>query len=255
MIIRSFLLVFVLCTTLVNQAFGRDTLIMSGHPEYPPVMWLNGDRIDGAGAKVAEHIFEELGIPLVIRYEGPWNRVLTHARAGIIDGVVAAFKTEEREAYMAYSVPLVTDPQVVFVLVGHEFTFEQWDDLIGKAGTTTRGDSFGSEFDRFLAEHLKVERTTTVVQNFRKLEAGHSEYFLYGLYPGLAAAITHGYQDKIVALPTPIVSERLYLTLSKQSPYVDLMPTINQLIEQLQAEGKIEEWINVSLEEYRKANQ
>ena len=232
----------------------NKTAIISGHPEYPPIMWQSGNEIAGVGAKLASHIFSALNIPYRLEFSGPWKRVQLHAQQGYIDVIVAAFKNSERQKYMEYSVPFTVDPIVVFVRKGREFPLEKWEDLIGRLGTTTLGDSMGQEFDDFANAKLNIERTSTVIQNFKKLELERCEYFIYGLYPGTAAAINLGFDDMIVALPYFVTEQNFYLTVSRKSPYLNQLPQINTEIERLKADGSIDRWTQESLNEYRRSS-
>lgn len=71
---------------------------------------------------------------------------------------------------------------------GHQFKFENWDDLIGKTGGAIIGDSYGIEFDKFIEEHITLERVASIEQNFKKLERNRIAYMPFGLYSGLISA-------------------------------------------------------------------
>ncbi len=229
-----------------------EVLIVSGHPDYPPVTWEENGAIVGAAAELAKQVFTELKVPFEIRATGPWKRVQENARSGQIDVITSAYINAERLEYMDYTVPFMKDPNVVFVWKGKAFPFTTWDDLIGKVGTANRGESYEEKFDTFAAEKLKIERVTQTVQNLQKLEAGRVDYFLSGLYPGLAVAAIEGYDDKIEALPTPVVTADFYMTFSKKSKYTYLIPQVNKIIERCKAKGLIDKWLKDYLAYYKK---
>ncbi|MCF6248407.1 MAG: transporter substrate-binding domain-containing protein [Desulfobacula sp.] len=231
--------------------FAKGPVIISGHPEYPPITWQQGGTITGAGARMTQYIFQELGVPYEIKYTGPWKRVQKYAEKGIIDVIISAYKNPYRLTYMDYTVSFMTDPVVVFVKKGNKFAYTQWEDLVGKIGNTNIGESYGSAFDRFIINRLTVERVPKTIQNFLKLEACRADYAIIGLYPGLASAHTSGYKDKIEVLSTPILEENFYMTFSKKSEYRHLIPKINVLIKQLRAESKIKIWIDEYLKFYK----
>ncbi len=244
------ILCIVVAVSVSNSVLAGETLIISGHSEYPPVSWQEGDTIVGVAAEMAKTIFTELGIPYKIQAKGPWPRVHAYAQHGDIDMILAAYINPERKKYMEYSIPFMKDPVSVFVLKGNTFPFHHWEDLIGRKGNTVRGESYGKEFDLFIEQHLQVERVTTVIQNFQKLEGRRVEYAIIGLYPGLAYASVTGYKDKIEVLSNNIVEENFYMTFSRKSKFRHLLPQVNAIIKRLKHDGMIDKWITQYLAYY-----
>jgi len=237
---------------LSSSVYAEDILNASGHPEYPPIMWREGNRIVGVGVKLVETVFNELGVEVKSQYIGPWNRVQASAKYGVIDVIVAAYKNPERETYMDYSEPYMDDPVVVFVKRGNAFSFNHWRDLIGKTGSSTIGDSYGAEFDDFMANKLNIIKITDVRQNFDLLEIDRIDYSVFGLYPGLLTAERLGFRHKIEVLPTRVTSKDFYFTISKKSKFRDYLPKANKIIKRLRDSGIIDTWINQYLDTYRK---
>lgn len=113
------------CENKTNPAGpGRQTLIASGHPEWPPVMFRSGALIDGAGPEVVARILSDLDVPVTFSYAGTWDQVQAKARSGDVDMLVAAYKTAAREEYMVYSDAYTTDPVAIFVAAGRTFSFD-----------------------------------------------------------------------------------------------------------------------------------
>src|SRR5262245_60682157 len=142
------------------------TIVASGHPEWPPIMFQRGSVIDGVGPALVIKIFDALGVPVRFPFTGTWDEVQAKARAGEVDILVAAYKTAERETYMVYSDPYTTDPVAIFVARGKAFPFGTFDDLIGKRGIAMVGDSYGQAFDDFAAARLALRRVTTSDEAF-----------------------------------------------------------------------------------------
>ena len=44
-----------------------EQLVVTGHPEYPPIGYRDGDSIAGAGAMLVEAIGGDLGVPVSLR--------------------------------------------------------------------------------------------------------------------------------------------------------------------------------------------
>ncbi len=235
-----------------GAALAGEVLVVSGHPGYPPVTWEENGVIVGVGAELVKAVFTELKVPYEIRADGRWIRVQKDAEAGVIDVIAGVYLNTERKAFLEYTVPFMKDPNVVFVWKGKTFPFNTWDDLIGKRGTTNIGESFEDKFDHFAEAKLSLERVPETIQNLKKLESGRADYFVFGLYPGLSIATLEGYDDKIEALPKPILTANFYMAFSKKSKYVHLLPKVNRIINRLKAEGTVDRWLKEQMDDYRR---
>ncbi len=69
--LKVLLIVLISFTLLSAPSQAKETLIMSGHPEFNPVMYRQDSAIIGIGAELAEIIFTELNIKTQSLYVGP----------------------------------------------------------------------------------------------------------------------------------------------------------------------------------------
>ncbi|MCX5751769.1 MAG: transporter substrate-binding domain-containing protein [Candidatus Saganbacteria bacterium] len=217
----------------------RDYLLMSGHPEYPPFMWQEGDKIVGVGPEILSTACKELGIPFKNEFTGSWDQVFKEAQAGKLDAIVALFLTKERKAYLDYSVAYAKDPVAVFVRKDKVFRYRNWNDLVGRRGTTTVGDSYGQDFDSFIEAKLKMSRLKTAEDNFKALEKGEADYFIYGMYAGLFELKKVGLENQITYLTPYVTTQDFYLAISKKSRYAKDIPAINAIVSRMVKEGKV----------------
>jgi len=239
--------VFVVAVLLVFSAFWNFSknetskeAIISGHPFWPPIMYQQDDSIAGAGPEIVQKIFSELGIRSVSKYEGSWDVVQEKAKSGEIDVLVAAYKTAEREAYMDYSIPYTVDPVALVVKKGKSFSFERNEDLIGKNGVVTIGDSYGQDFDNFIKENLDPKKVETAEEAFSMLEKEEADYFVYALYAAENYIAKNNIPDQVEILPAYVSSENFYLTISKKSSFAKFLPQINSLLEKYKNDGTID---------------
>lgn len=215
---------FVVATGPAHARDGAscDTLVASGNPEYPPLLWQAGDQsqpLKGALAELLREIVEPLGVALEVRDLGSWARVQRTARLGDIDLVAGAFVTEERRGYLDYVSPPVTWlPSNVWVPAYDRFSYRYWTDLRNKTGSTLINNSFGQDFDHFAEQHLAIEGIRTIEQSFRMAKAGRVDYVLYEKLQGQVKLARLGLADDFVALEPPISSERLHFAFSRRSP-------------------------------------
>jgi polar amino acid transport system substrate-binding protein len=241
------LFVIIVLVYFVASYFSKDKLpkelIASGHPAWPPIMYQRGDQIVGAGPEIAQKIFSDLGIKVTSKYEGTWDTVQRKAKDGSIDILFAAYKTKEREAYMNYSIPYTVDPVVLVVKKGKAFPYNKWEDLINKKGVVTTGDSYGQDFDNFIKEKLSVEKVTTPKEAFYLLDQEKVDYFVYALYSAQDYIFKNKISDKAEIISKYISAENFYLTISKKSPFLKLMPKVNSLLEKYIKDGVIKQII------------
>jgi len=218
-------------------------LVASGHPEWQPIMFKSGEEIQGAGPALEKMIFDKLGVKTEFPYKGAWDEVQAKAKSGEVDSLVAAYKTDERLTYMDYSEPYTTDPVALFVKAGNNLKFEKPEDLIGKKGIGTVGDSYGQTFDNFIKAKLTVQTVKTSQEAFDLLTSGKADYFVYSLYAGVNEIKLKNLQGKVESLPHFVAEENFFITFSKKSPFTKYLPQVNELIKQYKADGTIDRLI------------
>lgn len=204
-------------------------------------MWQSGDQLIGVGPDLVAKIFSELKVPFEIKPAGTWDQVLEKAKANQIDVLVAAYKTEARQQYLAYSVAYTVDPIALFVKKNSKLKYEKWSDLIGKKGIAMIGDSYGQEFDDYISANLKVGRVLTAKEAFDSLEKKSADYFVYALYSGQRYINQNGLQAEFIALPKEVTSENFYIAIAKKSTAAKYLPQINELIEKYKDDGTIDQ--------------
>lgn len=219
-------------------------LMVSGHPAWPPIMYQQNDQISGAGAEIIDKILTELKIETEYKYMGSWDVVQEKVKDGSVDILVAAYKTKERQTYMDYSIPYTIDPVVLVVKKGKEFVYDHWDDLIGKKGVVTKGDSYGQDFDNYVNEKLNPLKVETPTKAFELIKNDKVDYFVYALYSAEDYIYKNNLSDQVEIISKYISTEDFYLTISKKSTFNYLLPKINILLEKYKQDGTIDQIIN-----------
>jgi len=215
---------------ILGSAFGFSSvfaeeackkLIATGNPEYPPFLWRDPDdetHLIGANADLMQLLSKELGIPVEVKYIGPWGRVQEEARLGRVDLLAGAFLTLPRFDYMDYFYPPFRETRtVIWVRKDSQLTYKRWRDLVGKRGITVINNSFGEDFDRYASESLKVATVASLEQALTLLTLSRADYLIYEEDPGHAYIAKMNIQNLKPLLP-PITNENLYLTISHKSP-------------------------------------
>jgi polar amino acid transport system substrate-binding protein len=142
------------------QAQACTQLQASGNPEYPPYLWRDPEdegKLVGANAELMQWLAKEIGVPVDLRYSGPWGRVQEETRLGHVDLIAGAFFTQPRTEYMDYFHPAFHETRsVVWTRADAKLTYRRWADLTSVQGVTVINNSFGEEFDRYARENLYV---------------------------------------------------------------------------------------------------
>lgn len=226
-------------------------LTITGHPEYAPIGWREGDRIIGAGAALVSQVATDLGLAVESKYTGSWADAQAATRDGSVDVIFGIYFNEERATYLDYvRPPFMIDPVVVMVRKGHAFPFSEWKDLVAKTGVTNEGESYGPEFDTFMAERLTVSRAKGTEATFRHLLDGKADYMIVGLYPGQTEAARLGVKDRVEALPQFLLSADMFIAFSKKSPCRHHRDAFGAKVETMAKDGTIETMLFNSVTEW-----
>ena len=196
-----------------------STLVITGHPSYPPIAWAEQGKIVGAAPDLVSGIAIRLGVKDVASKDyGSWEGAQAAVRSGAADVIFGIYKNDERARYLDYiEPPFMVDPVAIVVRKGAGFAFGGWVDLKHRKGVTNAGESFGNAFDAFMAKELTVARADGVDKAFAALLAGHADYMIIGLYPGRNEAKRLRIADKIAFLPKELLSSAMYVAFSKTS--------------------------------------
>ncbi len=245
------LLFFALLLAISTPVAGARPVIVSGHPEAPPIMWEKSGKLTGIGPELLGEILERENVDYVIRPEGLWADVQEKAKTGAIDIIAGAYDNPERRSYMEYSVPYLKSPVVIVVRRGARFPLSSWGDLIGKRGVANLGESFGERFDAFIRDKLDV-RYVPYERAFTMLAEDAADYLVIDLFPSIVYAKMLRAEDKIEYLDTPITLQQFHITISKKSPHLDLLPKINAHIRKMEEQGRIKEIIENQYKAWRR---
>lgn len=229
---------------------GCAALVITGHPFYPPVAWAEQEEIVGAAPTLVRGIATDLGVANVVSKDfGSWEGAQSAARDGKADVIFGIYKNDARSVYLDYiEPPFMMDPTSIVVRKGAGFPFAEWSDLAGRKGVTNSGESFGDEFDAFMAKKLTVARADGVDEAFAALLAKQADYLIIGLYPGRDESRKLGVTDKIEFLPKELVSAEMYVAFSKQSKCGALKSGISAGIRSAVEDGAMQRYLEAAHE-------
>ncbi len=235
-------------------------LTASGNPQYPPYLWRDPEdenRLIGANADLMQLLAREIGIPIEVRYIGPWGRVQEETRAGRIDLIAGAFFTLPRTEYMDYFHPAFRETRsVVWTRDNLRLNYRRWADLGSLQGVTVINNSFGEDFDRYARENLKMSTVASLEQAIQMLQKGRADYLVYEDSPGAAFLAKMNITD-LKSLSPAVANENLHLTLSHKSACntPELRGRITRAIYKMTRANVMQGLIDKNIQLWRKQNQ
>jgi polar amino acid transport system substrate-binding protein len=232
------LIVGALAVLNAPQAMARcATATVIGGNGWFPISFQRDGVAAGLGMDVAREALMRAGVHSVAtRSDQSFADGLRMVEAGAIDVFAGAYFTEDRANRYHYTDSFAADEIRVFTTQSNQFVFNQWPDLVGWTGNRPAGGSYGDAFDAFAEEWLTLHAIPSQHLLFRQLLNGQVDYTVLALADGLELRQAMN-ATEIVALPTPVVSNPVYLLVSKRSPCAALLDEINQHIEEMRLDG------------------
>lgn len=210
-----------------------DTIKMITEATFPPYEFLRGQEIVGIDAEICKAVAEKLGKKFSAETVD-FDSVIPAVISGKADLAAAGITvTEDRKKNVDFSVPYVKTGIVVIYKKSNPFT--SVDQLKGKR----IGVQGGTTSETFVLEQLKQEpeRTKSPAEACASLKAGRCDFVIADIDP--AKNCVKGESD--LALSDFITSEEYAIAIKKGRP--ELLATVNAVIAELKANGKLAEWI------------
>ena len=227
LLIAIILLGVILITGCTSETPKEKIVVITGHQNWFPAMYSNNNgNISGDAIEAARNTFADINVKTISLDVGPWDVAQEKARKGEVV-IAALYKTKEREEYLYFSDPYMTDPIVGFVATGNGLAYSKKEDFKGKRGVATIGDSYGQEMDNYIVQaNLSLIRVDTPEQAFTLIKEGKADYFLYSKSAGervIAESGLSGFEE------TAIISNQLfYIGVPKNSELAGRMEEINR---------------------------
>lgn len=232
------------------SAMAAEKIRYCDYPIYPPISWSDGKQVRGVAPSVVKNLFGRLGYEVEVVELDNWNRCVLDAAEGRVD-VVLAYQTTEREHSLVFSTPVLREEVAVFVNRQHPVNIERLQDLANYRGGMLFGESYGVDFDRFVAEHHNFERVSDSRQNFGKLIRGRIDFIVSERRTGQMRVETFPGAQDIVALPESFGVDYLRIAVSRRSPVASRMPEVNAQLTRMVDSGEVDRLLHESEVTYR----
>lgn len=174
----------------------------------------------------------------------PWARCLKEAREGKISGIFAAFRTEDREPYLAFGEEvLMTMAQNLFVTADSPLRYDgNIESIAGlRIGMLTK-ISYGAELDSKLrnGSFRNVFRTDTPENLVHALMGGRIDMMILQRMEGYGIAMSLGYDRKVRALEPPLEEVPAYFGFTKTRDMSATIAKFDAALREMRRDGTYE---------------
>lgn len=232
--------VFAGCGKKDNEAAGDGStklpkLIVGTEAGFAPYEYMKGNEIVGIDMDIAQAVADHLGRELEIM-NMEFDGALLAVQNGTVDFVAAGVSVDEdRKKVMDFTVDYVNSTEVV-VVNKKTPAVASVEDLDGKI----IGVQQGNIADFWVEENIEakdIKRYTKFAQAAEDLKNGKLDCIVMDLYPAQDMIAAN---PELVALDGVLFEDKYAIAVKKGN--TELLDEINKVIEQLKADGKIEEF-------------
>lgn len=225
------------CGSDSASAKNDDKIYVGTEAGFAPYEYMSGGQVVGVDMDIAQAIADALGKELVIKnmdFDGALNAV----QQGQVDFVAAGVSVdEERQKVMDFSHNYVDSSDVVIVNASAD-TVKTNEDIADKIV----GVQQGNIADIWMTNNYpdaQVKRYTKFVQAAEDLKNNKIDAIVMDLYPAQELVATNP-ELKILDEENPVFVDQYAIAVKKGNQ--ELLDQINEVIDQLIADGKIEEF-------------
>ncbi|WP_375749490.1 substrate-binding periplasmic protein [Vibrio sp. HN007] len=223
-------IVLIGCLVLPSATVSAKTIRLATL-DFKPFIWCENDEVKGIYFKLINELFSRANQPYTISCY-PWKRALYHLKVGNVDGLFAAFKTEEREQFAVFvETPLRKAAYYTVTRSDSLLELHTTDDLRGLRVGINLGHSVSPEFDLAAKRgDIYVEEASSLEQNLRKLISGRIDVYVNDKTVVLDGANRLNILDQIKVHSDPISKTNpSYLLLSKATDTENMPSLVREL--------------------------
>ncbi len=248
---KGFLLLvgFITCITLIfwliqlrkpEPTCMPTQLIIGTSADFPPFAFKNEQReLTGFDIDVITEICKRLELPYTFK-DMPFEMLLPQLQLGTIHLIAAGMSaTPERSQRILFSTPYLTTDPLAIIGIADGKKIESIDDLKGKNIIVNQG--YTADLYMSKIRGINLIRLPTVADAFAALHAGKGDAYVSALSALQPFFRTYG-QDSFTLTLIDDANEELAFGISKAYP--ELGEKINELLQDLQADGTLQKLKN-----------
>ncbi len=197
----------------------------------------------GLAVKLVEELMKRIEEPIVF-VTVPWKRALLEIKNGRSDLVPMVAKTEEREKYMIFTVPIYNDSILLAYSVNRlgSFRWDNWEDLKPYRFQLVRGYSYGREWNEAQSKYnYNISNSTNDAQSLKMLMHGRIDLTPLFFVNGTQLINDLEYSGLIKFAEKPIKETTFYFGISKKSQLASRVDELNSAITAMKEDGTFKE--------------
>lgn len=225
---------------LISSAEAKEPLLLS-NDNWPPFI-LEGNE-QGTAEKLVCQALSLSGWPCTVEVKD-WETVLQEARVGAIDGIAAAWRNPEREQYLMFSEPYLSNRIIPVISNRSLVTVKSANDLAGLRVALVTDFAYGDTI-----EGLKSGFTVVEVKNsLEALKAVKSGKANAALVDELVARdmLDDPVMESLMLADTVLAFRDLHFAVSRQNPLAEeIIADFQRGYKQMLSDGTVNEILNV----------
>jgi polar amino acid transport system substrate-binding protein len=227
---------------LIGTASGEaKKILLSEEGAWPPYTYESeGTPTKGLSLELMEEIFHRLQIPYELKLY-PQQRCIEQMKTGERDAMTLISKSRDREDFLDFTIPVMESPGLLYYSADRSQPI-QWNNFSDlrhyKIGIVI-GYNYGEAFNK-ARKQLNVQEVVKIEQNLKKLLAGRID-IIFANQDEISEIIKKNpdYKGKIRTAEKPYISYTYHMGFSKKSEARWLIPSINQVILEMKADGTL----------------
>lgn len=229
----------ILALCLTSTVLASKPVLLS-NDAWPPFI-IEGEQQGTAEALVCQAL-ERSGRPCTVRVDD-WETVLQQARNGEIDGIAAAWRNPEREKFLLFSEPYLTNRIVPVIDANRPVEVKKVTDLAGLKVALVTDYAYGAE----ITNRTKKSQVIKARSSMHAIEAVRNGDANVALVDELVARDLLGDEiSGMVATGTVLAFRSLHFAVSKQHPEAEqILADFHEAYEMMLADGTVNEILNV----------
>jgi PAS domain S-box-containing protein len=231
-----------------NCLNSHPVIRVAGPRAFPPFHFFDADgHVRGMACDYLDLIMTQLGVRIEQQGSLPWPEVLKMAMHNEIDVINSAAQSDEREAYLLFSDPILSFPIVIITRKNAPF-ISRLDDLRGMKVAFVKENIV---YDWIRRDGIAVEPhfVATPLDALSAVAAGVADAHIENLAAAAYLMEKFGLANLKIAAPTPYQNYTLHFAVRKDWP--ELVSIVNKAIHALSAEQHAairNKWLTVRYE-------
>lgn len=233
---------------------GNEPVLKLATDSWPPYsLGQEGDALESGysfdlGTEVSKRIHCKLKADLL-----PWNRVLACMKNGTYDITFPVQNKPERKAFMVFTNVVLEDRVFLWHLKNRKDSLPGWqtiDDLKPYTIGIVSGYTYQEKMDQAIENGIiKTEKVNSAESNFKKLLGKRFDAFLESESVVMSFFQKNPkYRNQITHAPQIVSKDVFRIGISKKSPFAEMLPEINRVIQEMKEDGTIDRIMTMTKE-------